>query len=75
MPVRRIEFTEYAVLFGEQIRRLDCKTQYAVLSRRCDTSYPTGGYGVSAAAVSLSVEQSSSFDNVPATLVLLVTQL
>ncbi|GJT18691.1 zinc finger, CCHC-type containing protein [Tanacetum coccineum] len=46
MPVRRIEFPEYAVLFGEQIRRLDCKTQYAVLSRRCDTSYPTGGYGV-----------------------------
>ncbi|GKB44742.1 hypothetical protein Tco_0889684 [Tanacetum coccineum] len=31
----------------EQIRRLDCKTQYDVLSRRCDTSYPTGGYGVS----------------------------
>ncbi|GKD88119.1 hypothetical protein Tco_1363626, partial [Tanacetum coccineum] len=32
---------------GEQIRHLDCKTQYAVLSRRFDTSYPTGGYGVS----------------------------
>ncbi|GKC08601.1 hypothetical protein Tco_1000211 [Tanacetum coccineum] len=46
MPVRHIEFTEYAVLFEEQIRRLDCKTQYAVLSRRCDMSYPTGGYGV-----------------------------
>ncbi|GKA37048.1 retrovirus-related pol polyprotein from transposon TNT 1-94 [Tanacetum coccineum] len=47
MPVRRIEFTEYAVLFGKQIRRLDCETQYAVLIRRFDTSYPTGGYGVS----------------------------
>ncbi|GJV65666.1 putative reverse transcriptase domain-containing protein [Tanacetum coccineum] len=30
-----------------QIRHLDCKTQYGVLSRRFDTSYPTGGYGVS----------------------------
>ncbi|GJW67240.1 hypothetical protein Tco_0121664 [Tanacetum coccineum] len=29
------------------IRRLDSKTQYAVLIRRFDTSYPTGGYGVS----------------------------
>nr|GEU34981.1 hypothetical protein [Tanacetum cinerariifolium] len=45
--VRRIEFTEYAVLFGEQIRYLDSKTQYAVLNRRIDTSYPTSGYGVS----------------------------
>ncbi|GJZ49396.1 hypothetical protein Tco_0603586 [Tanacetum coccineum] len=34
-------------IIGEQIRRLDCKTQYAVLSKRFDTSYPTGGYGVS----------------------------
>ncbi|GJR46627.1 hypothetical protein Tco_1314730 [Tanacetum coccineum] len=31
----------------EQIRRLDCKTQYVVLGRRFDTSYPTSGYGVS----------------------------
>ncbi|GJZ46206.1 hypothetical protein Tco_0593802, partial [Tanacetum coccineum] len=31
----------------KQIRRLDSKTQYAVLIRRFDTSYPTGGYGVS----------------------------
>ncbi|GKD89105.1 hypothetical protein Tco_1364612, partial [Tanacetum coccineum] len=31
----------------EQIRCLDCRDQYAVLSRRVDTSYPTGGYGVS----------------------------
>ncbi|GJQ97938.1 hypothetical protein Tco_0009077 [Tanacetum coccineum] len=31
-----------------EIRRLDCKTQYDVLIRRIDTSYPTGGYGVSA---------------------------
>ncbi|GJY97428.1 reverse transcriptase domain, reverse transcriptase zinc-binding domain protein [Tanacetum coccineum] len=47
MPIRHIEFAEYAVLFGKQIRRLDCETQYAVLIRRFDTSYPTGGYGVS----------------------------
>ncbi|GKA69727.1 hypothetical protein Tco_0775791 [Tanacetum coccineum] len=47
MPVRRIELSEYAVLLGKQIRRLDCETQYAVLIRRFDTSYPTGGYGVS----------------------------
>ncbi|GJX84539.1 uncharacterized mitochondrial protein-like protein [Tanacetum coccineum] len=46
---------QYAVLnsqntpycLEEQIRRLDCKTQYAVLGRRFDTSYLTGGYGVS----------------------------
>ncbi|GJU36129.1 hypothetical protein Tco_1184483 [Tanacetum coccineum] len=31
----------------EQIRRLDCRSQYAVLSGKVDTSYPTGGYGVS----------------------------
>ncbi|GJX22495.1 hypothetical protein Tco_0226940 [Tanacetum coccineum] len=31
----------------EQIRCLDCRDQYVVLSRRVDTSYPTGGYGVS----------------------------
>ncbi|GJS41279.1 hypothetical protein Tco_0566322 [Tanacetum coccineum] len=30
-----------------KIRRLDCETQYVVLIRRFDTSYPTGGYGVS----------------------------
>ncbi|GJR59478.1 zinc finger, CCHC-type containing protein [Tanacetum coccineum] len=47
MPVRRIEFAKYAVSFGKQIRRLDCETQYAVLVRRFDTSYLTGGYGVS----------------------------
>ncbi|GJS11291.1 hypothetical protein Tco_0368087 [Tanacetum coccineum] len=34
-------------IVGEQIRRLDYKTQYVVLSRRFDTSYPTGGYGLS----------------------------
>ncbi|GJW48281.1 hypothetical protein Tco_0079927 [Tanacetum coccineum] len=46
---------QYAVLIlhnspyclEEQIRCLDSKTQYAVLSRKLDTSYPTGGYGVS----------------------------
>ncbi|GKA97321.1 reverse transcriptase domain-containing protein [Tanacetum coccineum] len=47
IAVRRIDFIEYAVLFGKQIRCLDCKTRYDVLSRRLDTSYPTGGYGVS----------------------------
>ncbi|GKD11018.1 hypothetical protein Tco_1190703, partial [Tanacetum coccineum] len=47
MLVRRIEFTGYVVLFGKQIRHLDCETQYAVLIRRFDTSYPTSGYGVS----------------------------
>ncbi|GJQ98110.1 hypothetical protein Tco_0009249 [Tanacetum coccineum] len=31
----------------EQIRRLDCRSQYAVLSEKVDTSYPTSGYGVS----------------------------
>ncbi|GJW42873.1 hypothetical protein Tco_0071672 [Tanacetum coccineum] len=31
----------------EQIRCLDYRDQYTVLSRRVDTSYPTGGYGVS----------------------------
>ncbi|GKG57183.1 hypothetical protein Tco_0584609, partial [Tanacetum coccineum] len=31
----------------EQIRCLDCRDQYAVLSGKVDTSYPTGGYGVS----------------------------
>nr|GEU98236.1 hypothetical protein [Tanacetum cinerariifolium] len=30
----------------EQIRCLDCRDQYVVLSGRVDTSYPTGGYGV-----------------------------
>ncbi|GKD40435.1 hypothetical protein Tco_1260642 [Tanacetum coccineum] len=53
-PYRSVEY-QYAVLnsqntpycLEEQIRRLDCKTQYAVLGRRFDTSYPTGGYGVS----------------------------
>ncbi|GJX96840.1 hypothetical protein Tco_0352638, partial [Tanacetum coccineum] len=53
MQVRRIEFTEYAVLFGKQIRHLDCETQYAVLVRRFDTSYPTSEYGVSGNGYSL----------------------
>ncbi|GJZ92644.1 hypothetical protein Tco_0664709 [Tanacetum coccineum] len=46
---------QYAVLtlqnmpycLEEQIRCLDCRDQYVVLSGRVDTSYPTGGYGVS----------------------------
>ncbi|GKC61168.1 hypothetical protein Tco_1088766 [Tanacetum coccineum] len=31
----------------EQIRCLDFRDQYAVLSGKVDTSYPTGGYGIS----------------------------
>nr|GFA11003.1 hypothetical protein [Tanacetum cinerariifolium] len=46
---------QYAVLtlqntlycLEEQIRCLDSRDQYVVLSGRVDTSYPTGGYGVS----------------------------
>ncbi|GJU78348.1 hypothetical protein Tco_1275418 [Tanacetum coccineum] len=53
-PYRSVEY-QYAVLSSqntmywleEHIHRLDCKTQYVVLGRRFDTSYPTGGYGVS----------------------------
>nr|GEX34546.1 hypothetical protein [Tanacetum cinerariifolium] len=37
---------EYAVSFGRTYTLLDCKIQYAVLGRRFDTSYPTGGYDV-----------------------------
>ncbi|GJT56125.1 hypothetical protein Tco_0991179 [Tanacetum coccineum] len=36
-----------SIVLEEQIRRLDCRIQYAVLGRRFDTSYPTGGYDVS----------------------------
>nr|GEW72585.1 hypothetical protein [Tanacetum cinerariifolium] len=49
--VRRIESKEYAVLVRQyaegQIHCLGCRIQYVVLGRRFDTSYPTGGYGVS----------------------------
>ncbi|GJU90040.1 hypothetical protein Tco_1302463 [Tanacetum coccineum] len=53
-PYRSAE-GQYAVLIlqntsyclEEHIRCLDCSDQYVVLSRRVDTSYPTGGYGVS----------------------------
>nr|GEW67415.1 hypothetical protein [Tanacetum cinerariifolium] len=38
---------EYVELFEERIRRLDCRTQYAILGKRFDTSYPTGRYGIS----------------------------
>ncbi|GJW68612.1 hypothetical protein Tco_0123036 [Tanacetum coccineum] len=46
---------QYAVLIlqnmpyclEEQICYLDCRDQYVVLSGRVDTSYLTGGYGVS----------------------------
>ncbi|GJS74805.1 retrotransposon protein, putative, ty1-copia subclass [Tanacetum coccineum] len=50
-----MEAGQYAVLIiqntpyclEEQIRCLDCRNQYVVLSGKVDTSYPTGGYGVS----------------------------
>ncbi|GKA10517.1 hypothetical protein Tco_0689950 [Tanacetum coccineum] len=53
-PYRSVEY-QYTILnsqntpycLEEQICRLDCKTQYVVLGRRFDTSYPTGGYDVS----------------------------
>ncbi|GJY29189.1 hypothetical protein Tco_0404956 [Tanacetum coccineum] len=53
-PYRSVE-CQHAVLSSQntpyflekQIRRLDCRIQYAVLGRRFDTSYPTGGYGIS----------------------------
>ncbi|GKE21183.1 hypothetical protein Tco_1432695 [Tanacetum coccineum] len=46
---------QYAILISyntpycleEPIHLLDYRIQYAVLCRRFDTSYPTGGYGVS----------------------------
>ncbi|GJV75613.1 ribonuclease H-like domain-containing protein [Tanacetum coccineum] len=40
-----IQHTLYCL--EEQIRRLDYRSQNAVLSGKVDTSYPTGGYGVS----------------------------
>ncbi|GJQ96351.1 hypothetical protein Tco_0007490 [Tanacetum coccineum] len=40
-----IQNTSYCL--EEQIRFLDCRDQYVVLSGKVDTSYPTGGYGVS----------------------------
>ncbi|GKE27745.1 hypothetical protein Tco_1443129 [Tanacetum coccineum] len=57
------------------IRRLDSKTQYAILIRRFDTSYPTGGYGVSVGnmskcstycspALGSSLWESSSFQTI-----------
>ncbi|GJW49813.1 hypothetical protein Tco_0091164 [Tanacetum coccineum] len=45
--VRRIEFTEYAVLFGRTDTLFRLHQSIRCLSRRFDTSYPTGGYGVS----------------------------
>nr|GEV73536.1 ribonuclease H-like domain-containing protein [Tanacetum cinerariifolium] len=45
--VRRIELSEYDVCSEKKIRHLDYGIQYAVLGRRFDMSYPTGGYGVS----------------------------
>nr|GEU71828.1 hypothetical protein [Tanacetum cinerariifolium] len=40
-----IQNTPYCL--EEQIRCLDYKDQYDVLSGKADTSYPTGGYGLS----------------------------
>ncbi|GJR39383.1 hypothetical protein Tco_1215067 [Tanacetum coccineum] len=53
-PYRFVE-CQYAILSSQntpycmekQISRLDCRIQYAIMGRRFDTSYPTGGYGVS----------------------------
>nr|GEY21773.1 hypothetical protein [Tanacetum cinerariifolium] len=40
-----LQYTSYCL--EEQIHSLDCRDQYVVLSGRVDTSYLTGGYGVS----------------------------
>ncbi|GKA69758.1 hypothetical protein Tco_0775822 [Tanacetum coccineum] len=40
-----LQITPYCL--DEQIRCLEGRDQYVVLSGRVDTSYPTGGYGVS----------------------------
>ncbi|GJS08214.1 hypothetical protein Tco_0365010 [Tanacetum coccineum] len=40
-----IQNTPYCL--EEQKRCLDCRNQYDVLSGKVDTSYPTGGHGVS----------------------------
>ncbi|GKC43655.1 hypothetical protein Tco_1061377 [Tanacetum coccineum] len=45
--VRRIDFTEYAVLFGRIDTLFRLQRSIRCLSRRFDTSYPTGGYGIS----------------------------
>ncbi|GKC27639.1 hypothetical protein Tco_1034933 [Tanacetum coccineum] len=42
----------------EQIHSLDCINQYDVLSIRFDTSYPTGGYGVS-----VDLSEHDTFEN------------
>ncbi|GJX74815.1 putative ribonuclease H-like domain-containing protein [Tanacetum coccineum] len=68
MPVRRIEFTEYVILFGKQIHRLDCETQYIVLIGRFDTSYLMGRYGVLAPSI-------ESFDSIFNRLQKIISQL
>ncbi|GKE13809.1 hypothetical protein Tco_1421386, partial [Tanacetum coccineum] len=40
-----IQNTPYCL--EEQICCLNCRDQYVVLSRKVDTPYPTGGYGLS----------------------------
>ncbi|GJU51173.1 hypothetical protein Tco_1220728 [Tanacetum coccineum] len=45
--VRRIEFAEYVVLFGRTDTLFRLQKSIRCLSRRFDTSYPTGGYDVS----------------------------
>ncbi|GJZ06327.1 hypothetical protein Tco_0063400 [Tanacetum coccineum] len=43
--VLNLQNTPYCL--EEQIRCLDCRDQYDVLSGKVDTSYPSGGYGIS----------------------------
>ncbi|GJS34229.1 hypothetical protein Tco_0532611 [Tanacetum coccineum] len=43
----RIEILRIRRIVEKQIRRIDSKAPYAVLIRRLDTPYPTGGYAVS----------------------------
>ncbi|GKB57094.1 hypothetical protein Tco_0913280 [Tanacetum coccineum] len=54
IALRRIEFTEYAVLSSQNTpyclgtdTSFRLQKQYAVLSRSLDTPHPTGGYAVS----------------------------
>ncbi|GJX01632.1 ribonuclease H-like domain-containing protein [Tanacetum coccineum] len=47
MSVHHIEFTEYAILFGRTNALVRLYQSIRCLSRRFDTSYPTGGCGVS----------------------------
>nr|GEW75192.1 hypothetical protein [Tanacetum cinerariifolium] len=57
--LRRIELSEYDVCSEKKIRHLDYGIQYAVLGRRFDMSYPTGGYGVSGLKIYLGLDLTS----------------